>query len=178
MKITKKDVSVLILVVVAASIYLGYRAFISISPCAIDKTYSLCFLDKDDVLKNFTGYTWKCGDIAFFGVNVTKLQLPKNYYFCTKSTKLLSNTSGDVEFNLYNYDTNTNTEFQCSDKLYSSLQKNIVFGSGAIPNITGRITFVELYIYPSNFAFNSINDFIAGINKSSSPFSLYGEVTC
>ncbi len=147
-----------------------------------DRLYYVCCVDNNNKQVPCNGY--RCGQRIYVSVNVTNIikasnaSLPNPYYICVTNTKLVNEFIGDEWKQYYTFNNSTGMEFNCKAKTYTLSEKHGVDNWGAIPNINGRIDFMDVYLFPANRNYSSVNDFMNNINTASLIFSLSNNVTC
>ncbi|HLC39286.1 MAG TPA: hypothetical protein VJJ76_00195 [archaeon] len=168
----------LLLIFSGIGIYLFYTNYYKV-PCDVNSTFALCTFDKkSNSLVQYKSNMWKCDDIIFYRLNLDKVNTPQSYYLCVNGIKLVATNVSSGDFKLSKFDSTTNMEFTCVDKIYSKPENGYVADFGRIPDVSGKITFLEVYAYPSDFKFNSVEDFINNKQSSMLVYSYYGEVSC
>lgn len=141
----------------------------------------LCYWNnKSQIFYSYNNFRQpKCGDYAFAVVNITKFNIPSQYYLCMSALAL--NTANDSFDGISDGYINRSSMlgFFCNQTVLFSNVSSTAWNGGFIPNITGRQVFLSMYVYDASAARNyTFDDFMSNANSSNKIVSLEGTVIC
>lgn len=169
-------VILLVLIVAAASLVYLYGKRNAPGLCDVNSVFTFCRFDpKSNTFVNAYG-KFNCNDLVFYRLNLSGLDTPDSYQLCLNGIRLVSNQTSLGSFTLSSYDNATGMEFTCSGNLHHKSDQGFIGDFGRIPNVSGNVTLLEVYAYPSNASFGSIQDYLT--SRQAPVYSFYGEVVC
>jgi hypothetical protein len=96
-----------------------------------------------------SNFILNCSEYVVGYVNLSALNVPDSYVLCMKTLAWNLSTDyyvGDLGNSLPL--ANNTYEFQCSNVTYSKNEQHGASSFGRIPNVSGNVTYIELYAFP------------------------------